>query len=244
MQYLDAADATRHPRAAGGSAGNRQRSARVVHQLLRSSIKSGVLKVGDLLSEDDLIQHLESTRTSVRAALQMLADEGLVSRRRRTGTVVQAKAIQIQMHDIVTTGRSSAIEYRQINDQQIPATGLIKERLRTDQDRVRMVEYLLKVGEVAIGTLVAFQDPNAKSLLHYRDIAEIADTFRSVYGVPFGRMDCWIDAVAADKRTACMLGVPVGGILLVRDQVLSDSNGHIHEFAYAHYRADKVSFRS
>ena len=235
----------RHPRAVGGSAGTRQGSARVVHQLLRSSIKSGVLKPGDPLREEQLIADHHSTRTAVRAALQMLADEGLVSRQRRVGTVVRGKPVQIMMHDVIAAGTRSPIEYRMVNDSLVPCTGLIRERLQTTVEQVRMVEYVLSLGGRPIGTLVAFQvDPAAHSPVHDPDMDDIASTFAAIFGVPFGRMDCWVDAVAADEPTARMLDVHQGAVLLVRDQILVDADGNVQEFACAHYRADLVSFYS
>jgi GntR family transcriptional regulator len=72
----------------------------------------------------------------------------------------------------------------------------------------------------------------------------IAPIFELQYDKKFGRMDTWIDAVVADVSTARTLEIDPGSILLVRDQILADIDGNIHEFAYAHYRADMVSFRS
>lgn len=235
----------RHPRSVGGSAGTRQKSTRLVHQLLRSSIKSGVLQAGDVLSEENLINNLDSTRSAIRTALQMLASEGLVSRQRKIGTVVQSRPVQLRMHDIIATGSSTPIEYQRINEHTIPTAGLIRERLETDQEHVRMLEFIMRVDNVPIGTLTAFQvNPNALAPVHLEEAASISEIFEAEYDAPFGRMDCWIDAVPADERTARMLDVPTSAILLVRDQVLMDVNGYVHEFGYAHYRADMVSFYS
>lgn len=245
MNPRTASVAPRHPRSVGGSAGSRQKSTRVVHQLLRSSIKSGVLRTGDLLSEEHLITNLDSTRSSIRTALQMLADEGLVSRQRKMGTVVQSRPVQLRMHDVIATGSTTPIEYERINEHTIPTAGLIRERLKTEQERVRMLEFIMRVDEVPIGTLTAFQvDPGALAPVHLEAAASISEVFEAEYGAPFGKMDCWIDAVPADERTARMLGVPSNSILLVRDQVLTDADGLVHEFGYAHYRADMVSFYS
>lgn len=235
----------RHPRSVGGSAGTRQRSARVVHQLLRSSIKSGILREGENLNEEALVTNLDSTRASVRAALQMLAKEGLVSRQRRMGTLVRGDSVQLPFQDIVGGPSSAPLDYRMIGDQTIPAHHLIRTRMPTDADRLRMIEYVISSGDTPIGTLVAFQiNPNAHPPIHNPAVDGIARTFEVVYERPFGKMDTWIDAVGADDRTARMLDVTPGSVLLVRDQVLSDVDGNIHEFAYAHYRADMVSFRS
>ena len=124
MHQPTATATTRHPRSVGGSAGSRQKSTRIVHQLLRSSIKSGVLQTGDMLSEEHLITNLDSTRSSIRTALQMLADEGLVSRQRKMGTVVRSRPVQLRMHDVIATGSSTPIEYERINEHTIESNSV------------------------------------------------------------------------------------------------------------------------
>ncbi|MFC8045258.1 GntR family transcriptional regulator [Nocardia sp. NPDC057353] len=235
----------RHPRSVGGSAGARQRSARVVHQLLRSSIKSGILPEGEQLNEDALIERLDSTRASVRSALQMLSDEGLVTRRRRLGTVVHSAPVQLPVQDVVGDPETDQLEYLLLGNQMIPAHHLIKARMPASGDHIRLLDYLIKRDGVPIGTLVAFQvNPNVILMPHTLAMDHIAPVFELQYGRRFGRMETWIDAVVADASTARTLDIEPGSILLVRDQVLADEDGNIHEFAYAHYRADMVSFRS
>ncbi|GAA4556828.1 GntR family transcriptional regulator [Pseudonocardia xishanensis] len=239
------AQAARHPRSVGGAPVPRHSSARLVHQLIRSSIKSGLLREGDALAEHTLVEQFQSTRASVRFALQLLADEGLVSRRRRIGTTVQGKSVQIPMQDVTDSRTSGPLEYRLIRDDTFPAHGLILHRMPTDRSQLRMLEYVISSDHVPIGTLVAFQvDPSHDMFEHKPAVDDIATTFESIYGRPFGRMETWIDAVGADEQTAALLGVSPGAGLLVRDQVLADADGVIHEFAYAHYRADMVSFHS
>jgi GntR family transcriptional regulator len=217
----------------------------VVHQLLRSSIKSGILREGDALAEESLVEHLHTTRASVRFALQMLADEGLVTRQRRMGTVVRGKPIQIPVRDIVDVSTTGPLDYRLVSDTTVPAHALIRTRMPTDQDQVRMIEYVISSDGSPIGILVAFQiNPKLDMFLQNPEIDDIATTFREIYGRPFGSMETMIDAVSADEATARLLGTTPGAIMLVRDQVLSDDEGTVHEFAYAHYRADRVSFRS
>lgn len=235
----------RHPRAVGGSARSRQRSARVVHQLLRSSIKSGILPEGEQLNEEALVERLDSTRASVRTALQMLSDEGLVTRRRKVGTVVHSMPVQLPVQDVVGDPEVDQLEYLLQDVQLIPAHSLIKARMPDSGDRIRLLDYLIKRDGTPIGTLVAFQvNPNVILMPHTLAMDHIAPVFEQQYGKKFGRMDTWIDAVVADAATARRLEIDPGSILLVRDQVLADEEGTIHEFAYAHYRADMVSFRS
>jgi len=58
-------------------------------QLLRSEIRSGRLVVGDLLpSEHELAGEHGVSRETARRSLTMLADEGLITRRRGVGSIV------------------------------------------------------------------------------------------------------------------------------------------------------------
>lgn len=58
-------------------------------QLLRSEIRSGRLVVGDLLpSEHELADEHGVSRETARRSLAMLADEGLITRRRGVGSIV------------------------------------------------------------------------------------------------------------------------------------------------------------
>jgi DNA-binding GntR family transcriptional regulator len=58
-------------------------------QLLRSEIRSGRLVVGDLLpSEHELADEHGVSRETARRSLTMLADEGLITRRRGVGSIV------------------------------------------------------------------------------------------------------------------------------------------------------------
>src|SRR5258708_18104519 len=57
-------------------------------QLLRSEIRSGRLVVGDLLpSEHELADEHGVSRETARRSLAMLADEGLITRRRGVGAI-------------------------------------------------------------------------------------------------------------------------------------------------------------
>ena len=181
----------------------------------------------------------------MRFALHLLSEEGLVTRQRRVGTVVRGKPIQIPVADVVDETTSGPLDYRLIGDDSFPAHGLIRSRMPTDREQLRKIEYVISSAGTPVGILVAFQtNPHAKTFVHNPNVDDIATTFEAIYGRPFGRMQTWIDAVEADAPTAELLGISPGAQLLVRDQVLSDVDGLIHEFAYAHYRADMVSFYS
>ena len=94
---LDAITATGEPiDAAFGRLDTRSLSGRVREELLRA-IRSDAFPDDRLPPESELATQLGVSRTTVRAALQSLADDGLVSRRRRHGTVVNRHLLRSWM---------------------------------------------------------------------------------------------------------------------------------------------------
>jgi GntR family transcriptional regulator len=79
-----------------GRLDTRSLSGRVREELLRA-IRSDAFPAGKLPPEADLAVQLGVSRTTVRAALQSLADDGIISRRRRHGTVVNAHVLRSSM---------------------------------------------------------------------------------------------------------------------------------------------------
>jgi GntR family transcriptional regulator len=79
-----------------GQLDTRSLSGRVREELLRA-IRSDAFPDDRLPPEADLAAQLGVSRTTVRAALQSLADDGLVSRRRRHGTVVNRHLLRSWM---------------------------------------------------------------------------------------------------------------------------------------------------
>lgn len=64
----------------------------VICATLRAAIFEGALKPGDKLKEDILAKHFDTSRTVVRGALSMLAQQSLAERRRNHGTFVATPA--------------------------------------------------------------------------------------------------------------------------------------------------------
>src|SRR5215210_7507869 len=81
---------------APGRVDTRSLSGRVRDELLRA-IHSDAFPAGKLPPEADLAVQLGVSRTTVRGALQSLADDGIVSRRRRHGTVVNRHLLRSSM---------------------------------------------------------------------------------------------------------------------------------------------------
>jgi GntR family transcriptional regulator len=236
---LDPQEPNRHPRAVGGSAHGRHTSTRRVRDILRASIASGLTFSHDGLTEDFLVRELGASRNSVREALQMLSEEGLLDRRRRVGTSVAGSVVRIPINDIVAPAHGE-VKIRWVERRVVPASAFIREALRTDAEEVGMIEHLFLLFGQPVGVRSLYFDKNV-------DIVEtpVAMTrtaaFPFAFGSAIGEVETVVEATTSDAKTSRLLGVAVGSPVLVRQQIVYDVHGEPREIEFTHFRADRVS---
>lgn len=234
---------SQHPRSAGGTAGLRQTSARRVKDLLRSEVRSGLAGRDAQFVEDYLVSALAASRTAVREALQMLAQEGLVSRERRNGTTVTRGVAQFPLDDILESG-GERVGVERLDQRSVPSTPLLRGKLQTTDEELGVVEHLFSTPDGPIGVRVAYYKLAYSQPESWAECPDLRWAFASVFGSPLGRIDSVIEAGASEPKTSRLLGIPEGSPVLVREQLLVDADGVPQEFTFAHYRADRVSFSS
>jgi len=219
----------------------RQTSPRRVHDLVRASIRSGELKPGDRLDEFTLIRELATSRNAVREALQMLADEGLVTRAPREGTTVVGRMIQLPLNDFVVPG-SDEIAIRKLNDRIVPSTPQIRARLQTDASEVGVVEQLFTHLGEPIGVWIDYYRADVVQPDRWEKLPGISTTFELIYGVPLGHISTTVEALPCEARTMRLLGLTEPLPMLVKEHIFYDQDGTPRDLSYSHYRADRVSF--
>jgi len=234
---------SQHPRSAGGTAGLRQTSTRRVKDLLRSEVRAGLVGRDAQLVEDYLVQALAASRTAVREALQMLAQEGLVSRERRNGTTVTRGVAQFPLDDILESG-GEKVSVQRLEQRSVPSTPLLRNKLETQDEQVGVVEHLFSTADGPIGVRVAYYKLQYTQPEGWAECPDLRLAFQSVFGRPLDRIDSVIEAGVSEPKTSKLLGIPEGSPVLIREQLLVDDEGVPQEFTFAHYRADRVSFSS
>ena len=220
----------------------RQTSPRRVHDLVRTAIREGMLQPDDRIVEEFLIREMATSRNAVREALQMLASEGLVRRERREGTTVVRSVIRIPLNDIVSRVAPDGFGVKRLEDRRVPSTALIRSRLQTDADEVGAIEHLFTFEGDAIGIRVAYYHLEISQPEGWEHCPDLGTAFEQVFGSPLGRVETTIDSFVCDPRTGRALDLPVGIPTLVKEQTLYDSFDKPQEFAYSHYRSDRVTF--
>lgn len=239
-----------HPRSVAGSAqrrGRRQSSARRVYDLLRAGIRRGDIGSDESLVEEHLVEALSASRQAVREALQTLAAEGLVTRRRRTGTTVSGAILDISadqlMHLSPETDGLAESTIETIEEMDLPSPPWMRERLAIpDSEQVRMVEEVIRIQDEVICVRVSYKPLSRLPLRMVTEVADLATAFETANGVALASVESLVEAVSADPLTAELLGVPHGAPLLVREVLLTDADGLPRDLSYTHYRGDRICF--
>jgi GntR family transcriptional regulator len=200
---------------------------RVIADELRQRVEDGEFAAGRLLpSEADLSRAYDASRVTVRKALELLRDEGLVASRQGFGWFVAVDPVRQAL------GRLGTFE------QQLAELGVRSERRVLDfgfvaaPARVRDVFGARRVLAVRRLNLadgepfarVTVWCPEALGSRFSRDDVERA-TFYELLDVPLGGATQTIGAAVAAEDDAEILGVPVGSPVLVCERVTCSADG-------------------
>jgi GntR family transcriptional regulator len=200
---------------------------RAIADGLRRRVESGELGAGALLpSESELSAAYEVSRVTVRKALELLRDEGLIDARQGFGWFVATDPVRQSL------GRLGTIE------DQLGELGVASERrivgfrFVTAPPRVRQVlgvDLVLEVRRVNLAdgrpfARVTVWAPEAVGARLSRADVESAP-FYELVGVPIGGATQTIGAAAAAPDDAPLLAVPVGSPVLRCERVTRDQDG-------------------
>ena len=199
---------------------------RAIADELRRRVESGELGTGHLLpSESELSGAYEASRVTVRKALELLRDEGLIDSRQGFGWFVATDPVPQAL------GRLGTIE------DQLEALGVQSERRITSfrfvaaPARVRQVlgvDQVLEVRRINLADgqpfarVTVWCPDDLGSRLSRQDVEKAP--FYELVGVPIGGATQTIGAVVADGRDAEQLAVPVGSPMLRCERITRDTD--------------------
>jgi GntR family transcriptional regulator len=227
------------------STSSKQRSARRVYNLLRAAIRSGAVEQRDLFVEHHLMRTLGSSRNSVREALQMLADDGLVRREPRIGTMLTGKMMEVPVHGgIGDNAHPSELGSYAVTklDERIITSPYLARRIEADNDRLTVVEYIVSMHDAPISVLTIYVEADkASDSPYFDDLDDRTGSFVRRFGREVGSVESSIEAVICEPRTGGLLQLPDRSAVLLRETIIRDCDGRARELSYTHYRADRVA---
>ncbi|MCM3922263.1 GntR family transcriptional regulator [Frankia sp. AiPs1] len=230
-------------------------SPRRAYELIRASLRSGELEP-DALSESRLIDALGITRNSVRRALSMLADEGLLSRAPRRGTSVSHGIWQIPAGEVLPREISESQEWQRLQIEElahcaVPATDGLRDRLAVTDADLLMTEQLFRLDGQPLCVRTGYVPMIVEPERYFAEVVAIdrrppryEALFERLFGAPLGTAEAVVEAVPCEERTARLLGVEAGSPVLLREVLVRDGTGRPREVSYTHFRGDRVALSS
>ncbi|GAA5350138.1 GntR family transcriptional regulator [Streptococcus uberis] len=220
-----------------------------IHDAIKKDIDEGVWLIGDRLpSERDLADHFEVSRMTLRQAVTLLVEEGILERRVGSGTYVASHRVRDKMrgttsfteivHSQGKTPSSKLISYqRQLaSDTEIKELQLEPSDFVIRMERIRYADNIPLVFEVA-----SIPEKFIKDMKRDEITEHFFKTLVS-HGFEIGKSRQTIYAKTASERVASYLSVSRGHAILALTQVSYFSNGNPFEYVRSQYVGDRFEF--
>ncbi|HXB27546.1 MAG TPA: GntR family transcriptional regulator [Gemmatimonadaceae bacterium] len=220
---------------------------------LVAQIGASVYPVGGLLpTEMELCAHYAASRSTVREALRLVRDAGLISRRRKTGTAVVAQVPPVSyrqptnaISDLLQYGENTRIET--LSERRVicdaPLAGLLECReghawlkvtsLRTVPDDPRpicMTTAYVDAGLPDIGQRLGHVTGPISAMLE------------QVYGIRIARVEQSIQAIRLGRRQAALLRAEPGSPALRAIRRYYQEAGPLIELSSAIHPGDRFTY--
>ncbi|MCK1234764.1 GntR family transcriptional regulator [Streptococcus uberis] len=220
-----------------------------IHDAIKKDIDEGVWLIGDRLpSERDLADHFEVSRMTLRQAVTLLVEEGILERRVGSGTYVASHRVRDKMrgttsfteivHSQGKIPSSKLISYqRQLaSDTEIKELQLEPSDYVIRMERIRYADNIPLVFEVA-----SIPEKFIKDMKRDEITEHFFKTLVS-HGFEIGKSRQTIYAKTASERVASYLSVSRGHAILALTQVSYFSNGNPFEYVRSQYVGDRFEF--
>ncbi len=220
-----------------------------IHDAIKQDIEQGIWKIGQRLpSERNLSENFEVSRMTLRQAITLLVDEGILERRIGSGTFVASRRVQEKMRGttsfteiVKSQGKlpsSKLISYikTQPSSQEMQQLQLSPREAIIRMERVRYADQIPVVYEIA-----AIPE---KMIKNFRK-EEITEHFFQTLvknGYEIGKSQQTISAKIAEKEVAAYLDIDEGKGLLALTQVSYFTDGQPFEFVRSQYVGDRFEF--
>lgn len=219
-----------------------------LYSILRKEIARGVWKPGDRLpSEAELIKTYGVSRITVRQAFELLVNDGLVYRRRGSGTFVIIQPIEQGLTRIISftedmQRRGLRPGTKVIAARLEPATTEIAARLDIEPGEQLVLLERLRMADdepmsLEISRLVHRYCPHLLDGDYTQ--TPLHEALRDRYGIRLARANQAIRAIAADKSLAAPLSVAVGSPLFYIERVSFRQAGIPVEYLQVYHRGDR-----
>ncbi|MFF4616367.1 GntR family transcriptional regulator [Nonomuraea jabiensis] len=224
--------------------------ARQVADLLRRQIVHGNFPRGQLPLEAALAREFGASRNTVREALGLLREEGLVERCPGVGTTVAREKYPHGLHRLLGLAETLH-EHGEVTNQVRTMTLMEPPRAvsrRLDLPAGEQVVYLERLRRLnglplSLDLTYLVRDvgePLFDADLEHNDIFVLLE---SITGQPLGTAELTLEAVNADAHTAAVLDAPPGAALLMVERLTHLADSRPVDLEFIRFRGDRLTMR-
>lgn len=220
-----------------------------IHDKIKEEIDDHIWKIGERLpSERDLAERFNVSRMTLRQAITMLVEEGMLERKVGSGTYVASTRVQEKMRG--TTSFTEIVH----SQGKSPSTKLIsyQKKLASETERQRLqlgandlvirMERIRYADNVPLVFEVASIPEKLIRNFNKTDITNHFFKTLAVNGYEIGKSQQTIYAKTASDRVAEYLEVAKGHAILALTQVSYFTDGQAFEYVRSQYVGDRFEF--
>jgi GntR family transcriptional regulator len=222
-------------------------------ELLRERIRAGHYgEEGRLPSEFVLIRELGVSRTRLRAALEILRNEGTLTRKRGHGTFASGRRLVHRPRRVRGFAATVAARHLTVTREVLSASTWAMDPLTADDFGVapgtpmHVVERLTRLdgAPFSLGAYVVRGDLAPDLLTQEFRGLDMRDWLAASSVVPLTSVDVTVEAVAADARAAAYLRCAEGSPLLRMNRHFLVSDDELLAFGSATMRGDRFVYQA
>ena len=220
----------------------------IAHEL-RRNIQESVFKVGDRLpTEAELSERFGVNRHTLRRAMEVLRQEGIVGVERGRGTFVMADPIAVPIGKRVRFNealRAQSLQpvWQVLRIVEMNADAKLSKRLEVKVGApVVLFERLSSIEDIPI-SISSSHFPGQ----HFPELKAHCETYRSIsqmlqneYGCDHIRRSTRLSARLAQPNDARLLKMPANGPILLSESINVDQNGVVIEYGITRFRGDRM----
>lgn len=225
--------------------------ARQVAEVLRRQIASGAFPSGVLPDERSLIADHGASRNTVREALGVLRDEGVVERRQGVGTVIRRRTYEHTLERLTGLAETLSAYGRVSNEVRVadvlrPPREVARKLCVPDDGQVVYIERLRRLGDDPLSLDLTYLTTDIGRPLLDADLAgrDLFSLIEESVGGPLGSTSVTVHAVNADPGTSALLGTPPGQAVFTVERLTRMPDGRPVDLEFLRVRGDRLAFRA
>ncbi|GII82813.1 putative GntR-family transcriptional regulator [Sphaerisporangium siamense] len=224
--------------------------ARQIADLLRRQITHRHYDGGHLPLEAALAREFGTSRNTIREALDLLREEGLIDRCPGVGTRVAAEKYPHGLHRLLGLAETLR-EHGEVTNE-VRTMGLIRPPAAVSArleipggEPVVYVERVRRLNGVPLSLDLTYLVREVGEPLFEADLAhnDIFVLLERIAGQPLGMAELTVEAVNADAHTAAVLDAARGAALLMVERLAHLADGRPVDLEFIRFRGDRLTMR-